>query len=138
MAQIAHFFGMCSSLVLNDDGALSYRTTPEIAKRANIFSYYAMAVDCSGWPCVGGARDYPGMLRRDEHGGWTTRVIRAAFASSLAPSCQQRASRTIMEVVSVVPHRAQGLSWHVDWYGISPSDLAAVWGLVTAHGSEVR
>jgi hypothetical protein len=39
MAQIAHFFDMCSSVVLKDDGALSYRTTAKIAKSENIFSY---------------------------------------------------------------------------------------------------
>ncbi len=38
MAQIVHFFGMCSSLVLKADSALSYRTTAKIAKSANIFS----------------------------------------------------------------------------------------------------
>jgi hypothetical protein len=75
--------------------------------------------------------------------GWTARVRRAAFAGSLAPSCQhdlgqQKPSRTIMEVVSVFSPWAQGLSWHVDWYGISPSDLAAVGSLVTAHESVVR
>jgi hypothetical protein len=30
---------MCSSVVLKDDGALSYRTTAKIAKSENIFSY---------------------------------------------------------------------------------------------------
>jgi hypothetical protein len=39
MAQIAHFFGMGSSLILKDDGVLSYRTAAKIAKSENIFSY---------------------------------------------------------------------------------------------------
>src|SRR5215467_14156922 len=74
--------------------------------------------------------------------GLSERARRAAFASSLAPSCQHdacqnRPSRKSMDVVRVLPHRAQCVSCVADPYCISPSDRAAVLRLVAANRRSV-